>query len=144
MKRYVAEPGSELVNDAVSASRVSATAAISRVEVSAAFARAVRMGVLAPDDGRRAAGGFREDWSALLRVPISDVVVLRADELAWEHALRGYDAVQLAAALQWLQLLAEPISFATFDRQLWTAAGRAGLERLPADLPAFLDDRAAR
>lgn len=138
MKRYVAEPGSGIVNEAIEEAALSATTIVSRAEVGAALARAVRMGVLSTEDGRAASDRSRADWPALVRVPATSAVVVRADELAWEHELRGYDALQLAAALQWAELLAAPVTIATFDRQLWEAASRAGLDRLPLDLPAFL------
>ena len=42
VKRYVAEPGSVEVNEAISRAEVTGTALISRAEVAAALAKAVR------------------------------------------------------------------------------------------------------
>jgi hypothetical protein len=61
----------------------------------------------------------------------------RADAQAWERGLRGYDALHLAAALFWQETLGEPVTLATFDRQLWQAGAAAGLEVWPADLGKF-------
>jgi hypothetical protein len=55
--------------------------------------------------------------------------------LAWEHGLRGYDAVQLASALSWQESVGEEIVLATFDQQLWEAAKRTGLKAWPDQLP---------
>jgi predicted nucleic acid-binding protein len=52
--------------------------------------------------------------------------VERAEALAWEHGLRGYDAVHLASALTWQESVGEQIVLATFDQQLWEAASERG------------------
>jgi hypothetical protein len=61
--------------------------------------------------------------------------VERAEALAWEYGLRGYDAVHLASALTWQESVGEQIVLATFDEQLWEAAKRAGLKAWPDPLP---------
>ena len=60
-------------------------------------------------------------------------LVARAETLAWEHGLRGYDAVHPAAALQWQERLNAQIVLVTFDRELWEAARRTGLETWPEE-----------
>lgn len=57
-----------------------------------------------------------------------------ADHLAWEHGLRGYDAVHLAAALPWHEALGESVTVATYDKQLWQAAQSTGLVVWPESL----------
>jgi predicted nucleic acid-binding protein len=61
----------------------------------------------------------------------TEALVERAEGLAWEHGLRGYDAVQLASALSWQESVGEEVLLATFDQQLWEAAKRAGLKPWP-------------
>ena len=134
VKRYVMEAGSKEVIALLDASAAVATALVSRAEVAAAFARAVRVGVLADDAGRRAQRRFSREWPDLVRVPITEALVARAETLAWEHALRGYDAVQLAAALAWQDALGQDVTLATFDKQLWEATARAGLRVWPKKL----------
>jgi uncharacterized protein len=134
VKRYVTEPGSkEVIALTVSAVAV-ATAVISRAEVAAAFARAVRVHVLDNDGGRRAQRRFLREWPDLVRVPITEALAARAEGLAWDHGLRGYDAVDLAAALTWKDSIGQDVVVATFDRELWEAAPRAGLLAWPEKL----------
>jgi len=45
-----------------------------------------------------------------------------------------YDAVQLASALTWRDSIGQDVVFATFDRQLWEATPRAGLQAWPGKL----------
>jgi hypothetical protein len=42
-----------------------------------------------------------------------------------------YDAVQLASALIWKDSIGDEVTLATFDRELWHAAPRAGLRVWP-------------
>ena len=58
----------------------------------------------------------------------------RAESLAWAHGLRGYDAVQLAAALTWRESVGQDIVLATFDRLLWESAPQVGLTPWPKRL----------
>ncbi len=135
VKRYVTEVGSADVNDLTAGATAVATALVTRAEVAAAFARAVRIGVLDDVAGRRAERRFSREWPDLMRVPVTEPLVARAEALAWAHGLRGYDAVQLASALTWQDALGQEIVVATFDRQLWEAAPEAGLRAWPTKLP---------
>ena len=58
----------------------------------------------------------------------------RAEALAWDLALRGYDAVQLASALTWQEAVGAEVTLATFDRQLWEAGRNAGIRTWPEAL----------
>ncbi|MCL5996710.1 MAG: type II toxin-antitoxin system VapC family toxin [Chloroflexi bacterium] len=62
-------------------------------------------------------------------------LMARADTLAWEHGLRGYDAVHLASAVIWREAPGESVTLATFDKQLWEAAPKAGLAIWPETPP---------
>ena len=140
VKRYVAEVGSDEVGRAIAEASTVGTALITRAEVAAALARAARVGALTEEEAQAAVGVFRAEWPDLVRVQVTEIVVARADGLAWEHGLRGYDAVHLAAAFLWQEAIGEPVSFSTFDRRLWSAANKVGLIPHPADLPALLEE----
>ena len=134
VKRYVRELGTKEVLTLTAAAEAVATSLVSRAEVAAALARAVRLGVLDQSDGRRAQRRFSRDWPDIARVPVGEALVSRAEALAWDHGLRGYDAVQLASALTWRDAIGYDVVFATFDRQLWEATPRAGLRAWPDKL----------
>lgn len=134
VKRYVTELGTKEVLTLTAAAEAVATSIVSRAEVAAALARAVRLGVLDQDSGRRAQRRFSRDWADIVRVPVGEALVSRAETLAWAHALRGYDAVQLASALTWQDSIGQDIVLATFDRQLWAAAPQAGVQAWPGKL----------
>ena len=57
-----------------------------------------------------------------------------AEALAWDAALRGYDAVQLASALILQESVGADITLATFDRQLWGAGKQVGIHVWPKTL----------
>lgn len=138
VKRYIAEPGTSDVTGAISAATVVGTSIISRAESAAALAKAVRTRTLNQQEAGSALQVFRSEWPNLVRVQATETLIARADVLAWELRLRGYDAVHLASALLWQDGVDEEITFATFDRQLWEAAGQRGLAPFPDDLPAML------
>jgi predicted nucleic acid-binding protein len=139
VKRYVTEPGSADVSEAMSRADVVGTALISRAEVVAALGKAVRLAALTQEEALASIRVFRSEWLSLVRVQITEIVITHADTFAWEHGLRGYDAVHLAAAFWWQHATSEQVTLSTFDRQLWIAASEVGLALHPADLPALLD-----
>jgi predicted nucleic acid-binding protein len=139
VKRYVAEPGSAEVGDALARAEIVGTALVSRAEVAAALGKAARVGALTQEEAAACLQRFREEWLDLMRVQVTEMVVTRADTFAWEHGLRGYDAVHLAAASTWQDALGEQVTFSTFDRRLWETAKRVGMALHPADLPALLE-----
>ncbi len=131
VKRYVAERESEAVIELTAKADIVATSVVSRTELAAALARAARLGALDQDGARQAQRRFSREWPDFARVPITEALVARAERLAWDYELRGYDAVQLAAGLMWQESIGEDVLLATFDRQLWGAATRAGLQVWP-------------
>jgi predicted nucleic acid-binding protein len=138
VKRYIVERGSAEVAAAIAGSETVGTSIISRAETAAALAKAVRVGTLSRDEAASALQVFRSEWPNLVRVQPTEMLIARADALAWELGLRGYDAVQLASALSWQDGLSDRVMMATFDRKLWQAAQRSGLIPFPDDLPKLL------
>jgi predicted nucleic acid-binding protein len=103
VKRYVRETGSGWVLGLVgpSSGNRNYVAAITGVEVVSAIARQQRAGHLSPTDAAAATTSFRHDFAREYQtIEISPGLIGAAMALAETHALRGYDAVQLAAALE--------------------------------------------
>ncbi len=59
------------------------------------------MGTLSRDEAQAALQVFYTEWPDLVRLQLTEVVLAQAGALAWDHGLRGYDAVHLAAAHFW-------------------------------------------
>jgi predicted nucleic acid-binding protein len=134
VKRYVAERGSRETTELSANAEVVATSVVSRAEVAAALAKAVRLGILKAENGRKAQRAFASHWPDIAKIPVTEALVTRAEALAWDFALRGYDAVQLASALTWQESVGAAITLVTFDRQLWDAGRRAGVHVWPDTL----------
>lgn len=134
VKRYVTETGSREVGELIETADSLVTAVVSRAEVSAALGKASRLKALTPRSAALAREAFQGEWPSLGRLPITESVVARADILSWELHLRGYDAVHLAVAALWQEMLGRPIVLATFDRQLWSASKEIGLVSWPESL----------
>jgi predicted nucleic acid-binding protein len=67
----------------------------------------------------------------LVRLDVSWQIAKRAAALAWEYGLRGYDAMHFASALGWQDAIDMPVTLATYDRDLWRAAQKAGMQVWP-------------
>jgi predicted nucleic acid-binding protein len=145
VKRYVTELGSSEVSAAISRAQVTGTVLLSRVEVEAALAKAVRVRALTEEEALASLQVFRNEWRDVVRMQVTEMVVAHAGAFAWDHGLRGYDAVHLAAASGWQDALGERVTLATFDKHLWSVAESVGLGVHPADLPTTLETwKAAR
>ena len=135
VKRYVAEAGSAEVEALIENAQATGSGIVSRAEVAAALAKAARVGALTRDAAQKTLAAFTRDWKDLIRLQIAEPLLARAAALAWEQDLRGCDAVHLAAALLWHETLGEPITVATYDRQLWRGAQATGLSPWPERMP---------
>lgn len=103
VKRYVNETGSNFVDGLadLKSGNVILLARITRVEVAAAIARRLKNASLTTADAQNALAAFQHDLTNnYFTVEITPVLLSVAMSLATKHALRGYDAVQLAAALE--------------------------------------------
>jgi predicted nucleic acid-binding protein len=134
VKRYVVETGTDWINSIFSDSNQTIySARISGAEIIAAFFRRVRSRDLFPADADIAATQFKTDFRSRYQiVEITEKVIDTAMNLAERHDLRGYDSVQLAAAME-LNLVRNslslsPIIFVSADNQLNEVARTVGIQ----------------
>ncbi len=102
-KRYVSETGSLWLTATIDPklNNYVFIARITFVEVVSAISRKERGGHISVADARDAGKRFETDYSnEFFTVEITERLILEAASLAQKYALRGYDAVQLAAALE--------------------------------------------
>jgi predicted nucleic acid-binding protein len=93
-------------------------------EARAALAQAARLGRLKPEDLATTIDALDGLYDQLDLLEVDDVLVLRAGDLAQLHALRGYDAIHLAAAER---ALSHTSILVAGDRDLCNAAGALGI-----------------
>jgi hypothetical protein len=99
---------------------------VAYVEVRAALAAARRSGRISPRAFAKAKRKFEEHWADIRVVAIDPAIVRKAGEVAENHALRGYDAIHLATALN-LRSNKDDVLMATWDDSLADAAYDAGI-----------------
>lgn len=103
VKIYVAERGTDVTASAVEqASRV-ATSRVTYAEARAAFARAKREGIVTASMLREVVDRLDADWARYDVVEVTEPLARRAGALAEKRALRGFDAIHLASALETLR-----------------------------------------
>lgn len=134
VKRYAREAGSDWVVATTdpAAGHGIYVAGIAGVEVTSAIARRSRGGGLDPADGASILAIFRDDLAGQYQiVSITESIIDAATRLAEAHALRAYDAVQLASAVA-LQAIRDelglpPSTLVSSDLELNAAAVAEGL-----------------
>ncbi len=134
VKRFANETGTSWIFSLVrpSAKNRLYLARITGVEIIAALTKRMRVGSLTSIAANKAVARFeREFANRYLLIEVSPQIIKRAMTLAKNHTLRGYDAVQLASALQAnqdrLAIGGTPLTFISADNHLNIAATAEGL-----------------
>lgn len=133
VKNYVQETGSKWVKNIFNniSTDVIYASVLTQVEVVAAIARRRKGKTLSVSDANNLIQQFNLDFTTDFRsVSVNLQSIANAVNLADKHSLRGYDAVQLAAALEVCARLAAigvnfnltPFTFVSADNELNSAA----------------------
>jgi predicted nucleic acid-binding protein len=131
VKLFVTEESSQATRNMFLEAWIIGTGLLARAELGAALARGARRGLLAEAEAQQARNQIERVWPTWVHITADEHLISQAEALAWEYYLRGYDAVHLASALTWQERLGHDVMLATFDRELWKAAGQAGLTTWP-------------
>jgi uncharacterized protein len=129
VKRYAQETGTPWVQAlaAPTAGHLLVVVRITLAETVAAITRKERGGFITPQAAAIALADFQLDFvQQYAIVEVSAALVARAASLARTHGLRGYDAVQLAAALETYSQLPS-VTLLSGDAGLNAAAQAEGL-----------------
>ena len=128
VKLYVEEAGAATVHRVVQAATQVGTSRVTYAEVRAAFARRARERGIAASAYKELIRSFEQEWETYVRVDVTEPLIKLAGDLAERHALRAYDAIQLASALSLQrELQATPVGFVAADGSLLDAAAREQL-----------------
>jgi predicted nucleic acid-binding protein len=103
VKRYVNETGSNFVENLTNlkSGNLVLLARITQVEVASAFARRLKSGSLTQNETDDALKLFQHDLTNnYFVIEVTSNLLFEATRLAIKYALRGYDAVQLASAVE--------------------------------------------
>jgi len=128
VKRYVQEPGSDRVEEILSAASSLGVSVICLSEVVSALCRRRRERKLSRQQYLNAKEALFEDIEDASVVNITDQVIARAVELLERWPLRSSDSLHVACAAEWSAEL-----FVSADERQCAAARRYGLriEQLP-------------
>lgn len=131
VKLYIDEQHTKDVKCWVENAELIATSRVAYPEAVAAFARRHRNGDLDKLALTRIHGALTQQWEDFAAVDIDEI---KAGELALKHALRGFDAIHLEAAIRLRGEATDvTVSFSSFDRQLNGAAAAERFQILGAD-----------
>ena len=134
VKLYADEPGYQPIR----ALDTLVISALARVEVPAALWRKTRTGELEDAAANTLTSAFVFDFHGdsdssprFTVLSVTESVLIAAAREAAHHALRAYDAVQLASAMAVREIDPRCGQFACFDSELCRAASRAGFRLIP-------------
>jgi predicted nucleic acid-binding protein len=122
IKLFVDEPGSDAATLIWDTADTLTTIHLTLVEAHATLAAASRAGRITPSEHDAALVELDGLWASLAVVAVTGEIIDRACHLAESYALRGYDAVHLAAAVE---TRAEVLTSA--DAKLCAAAAELGI-----------------
>ena len=128
MKLYVREAGTDETRTRLDAASMVATSRVAYPEARAALARRQRDAAITRAALARAVAALDRDLVRFVVVELSSKVANRAGDLAERRALRGFDAIHLASALEVEELTGVAPGFLCFDDRLREAASA---EKLP-------------
>jgi predicted nucleic acid-binding protein len=128
VKLYVEEDGSASVRSWVAAADAIVSSRVAYPEARAALARRMREAALSAEQHERAVADLDQDWARLAIVELGADVARLAGDLAQRRGLRGFDAIHLASAVRFVDLVQHPVRFGCFDGRLAAAAATMGLD----------------
>ena len=138
VKYYLDEPGSTWIRQLIEArdvigrpAHVFFSAMITITEVSAAIGIIQRVGRISKRQRNIAFKRFMNESSRYQFIPVTDSLLVQAANLAQQHPLKAYDAVQLAAALfikARVESNGHSLTFISGDKKLLRAAKAEGLQ----------------
>jgi predicted nucleic acid-binding protein len=136
VKLFVTESHSDITRTTLQRAQALGTGLLTRAELGSALARGPQRGLISESEAQEARRQLQHVWPTWIHIQMNEDLVAFAESLAWQHTLRGYDAVHLAAAQIWQEKLERAVTLATFDQDLWEAAPKTGLEAWPEWEPA--------
>ena len=130
LKLYIVEAGSAELKAHIAKVEAVAVCRIAWAEAHAALSRRAREVPVDAPLIEQAKSALAADWPHFVVLEIDQTLVELAGEYADTFALRGYDSIQLAAAVETGRIAQTPILFACYDLRLNKAAKVLGLSCL--------------
>lgn len=129
VKLLLGESGCDLVEELWNRAVLRVISRLAYPEVRAGLAAAARAGRIDAGQTDHALNDLDEIHRLAYAIGIDPALSVEAGDLAEEYALRGYDAVHLACALN---IDSPRVVVATWDQDLSAAAGECGCAVVPA------------
>ena len=122
VKRYVEEPGSDMVQSLLDRGTSIATSKLAYPEIVSALTRKQRSGELTKRFLQAVIDQFEVDWAGMVVVEFHDELLPTVKSLLMKHQLRGADTVHLSSALWLKRAVQSDLSFVASDLDLLKAA----------------------
>ncbi len=129
VKRYSQEIGTVWIQIFFAQNPTIVCATLGLVEVTATFSRKHRGLRITADQLQQIGHDTQTDWSNFIQIQLAEVVIKEATQLTRQLALRGADAIHLAAATTFQTRIdaSDSLVFITADQELISAAQMIGM-----------------
>jgi predicted nucleic acid-binding protein len=129
VKRYAQEIGTVWIQNFFSQNPAIVSATLGLVEVTATFSRKHHGRQITADQLHQILQYTQTDWANFIQIQLAEVVMQQAVQFTTQLALRGADAIHLAAAALYQSSLdaSDSLILITADRELKTAAQQIGI-----------------
>ena len=125
VKLWIDEEHSVEVRALVAQAMSLGSSTVAHAELGATLGRLERERKVTHDMRQVILADFSTRWVNMRRVVAGPMISRQAADLARTHALRGFDAIHLASALQFRRLVG-PVQFLSFDKGLNAGAKAEG------------------
>jgi len=122
VKRYIEEPGSDLVEDLCKEAAELGISVISLPEIVSALQRRIREGMIDDLQYKIIKKEFFKSLNDTVIYPLTESVIYKSVELLESYTLRSLDSIHLSCAIKW-----ECDYFVSADKQQLTAAKEEGI-----------------
>ena len=122
VKRYVEEPGSDMVQSLLDRDTSIATSKLAYPEMVSALTRKQRSGELTKRFLQAVIDQFEVDWAGMVVVEFHNELLPTVKTLLMKHQLRGADTVHLSSALWLKRAVQSDLSLVASDLDLLKAA----------------------
>jgi predicted nucleic acid-binding protein len=122
VKRYVEEPGSDMVQSLLDRDTSIATSKLAYPEIISALTRKQRSGELTKRFLQAVIDQFEADWAGIVVVEFHDELLPTVKSLLIKHHLRAADTVHLSSALWLKRSVKSDLAFVASDVNLLKAA----------------------
>jgi len=127
VKRYIKEPGSEVIDNTIDKANDILVSALTHIETISAFRRLLAEGKICEVDYEKLKSELNKDFEDFSILPVSQKILNKAYQIVDAEDLRTLDAIQLATAILYSNKIDQLVAA---DQRLLTVAENNNIDTI--------------